>query len=166
MSPALPHAGEQQLHFCTGSESELRRCETTRTIDAALEALIQLKSNVLKESCMEYKPDASGRPKDTCKQTCSDTDPQLQFHGGGYFRKINLPDSAMVQQYIRKSGGAVSQVDIYDDFDKFFKNDPKGIYPGPGPNAKLEVGVELEIVQARRDALISSSSLSRSGNPS
>jgi hypothetical protein len=135
---SLP-AGEQQLNFCTGNEGELRRCETTRTIEDTLDALIQLRSNILKESCMEYKPEASLRDKDACNQQCSDTDPQLQFHGGGSFKKINLPDSAVVQQYIRKSGGAISQVDIHDDFENFFKNNPMGIYPGPGPNAKLEV---------------------------
>lgn len=127
---------EMQLHKCPADPKAPRSiCLDATNLRAALTNFVDLQSNgqLVDDKCMPYS--VKGLESDSaCKYSCQDLNPDIK---GGAFKYKQIRGLADAQNHIRKYGSILSPLEIYDDMRPFFAKNPKGVYPGHGPNAKL-----------------------------
>ena len=134
----------QDLHFCASrAGGEVRDCTSPWTLEEALAALNRLQPHgkPTASSCLAYNPTAV----ELCDYQCIASNTELL--SGRRFEYKRLNGLVDVQQWIRTHGGVVTGIQIYPDFQPFYKSNPDGIYLGGNPNGTDQGGNKIGTYQ-------------------
>jgi hypothetical protein len=121
---------------------QVRLCSSSWQVKDALQVLTKVNPSVLLEKCLPYNP-VVGSSKGLCTGRCSERDIMLT---DGKFQYQQLSEVWDIQRHIRDHGAVITRIDIYDDFEPFFKQSPKGVYPGHRPNATFRFAHAIVLV--------------------
>jgi hypothetical protein len=136
---------EQDFHFCKavlpGFEAS---CSEARTLEEGLVEWVNHGKAVTMEKCLPYAPKFAGNGP-CSSYLCKDTQPTLSM--GTFLAVKSIGALWEAQDHIREHGSIICNIDIYDDFEPFFKKHPKGVYAGPSKGFKSAEFIERHAVQ-------------------